>query len=281
VFGNLSLDIGSIGHLFMHKYWRIFSLSFQEEFTYRLNFILWRARNLLKIVMTYFLWQGIFVANQTAFGYTKDQMTTYVLMVLIVTAIVFSAPSSSIGGEIANGNLSNYLLKPFNYLKYWFTRDIASKLLNLIFVCLELSILWIFLKPHFEFRIGFLELVGFLAACLIGMILYFFFQLTTRFVAFWSPENIWGISFLTYLFTDLLGGTIFPLDILPAPLQVGLSLTPFPYFVYYPIAIFVGKITGFEIVLVLLKGIAWVFGMWLIASFVWKKGLKNYSAVGR
>jgi ABC-2 type transport system permease protein len=156
VFGNLSLDIGSIGHLFMHKYWRIFSLSFQEEFTYRLNFILWRARNLLKIVMTYFLWQGIFVANQTAFGYTKDQMTTYVLMVLIVTAIVFSAPSSSIGGEIANGNLSNYLLKPFNYLKYWFTRDIASKLLNLIFVCLELSILWIFLKPHFEFRIGFL-----------------------------------------------------------------------------------------------------------------------------
>lgn len=265
----------------MYKYWRIFSLSFQEEFTYRLNFILWRVRNLLKIVMTYFLWQGIFISQQTAFGYTQDQMTTYVLMVLVVTAIVFSAPSSSIGGEIANGDLSNYLLRPFSYLKYWFTRDLASKLLNLLFVSLELTLLWVFLKPNFEFRIGGWEFLAFLTACLIGMIMYFFFQLTSRFVAFWSPENIWGISFLTYLFTDLLGGTIFPLDILPPPLQYALSLTPFPYFIYYPIAIFVGKITGFEIVMVLIKGLIWIFLMWLIAGFVWKKGLKNYSSVGR
>jgi ABC-2 type transport system permease protein len=281
VFGNLSLDIGSIGHLFMHKYWRIFSLSFQEEFTYRLNFILWRFRNLLKVVMTYFLWQGIFLNSQTAFGYNSEQMTTYVLMVLIVTALVFSAPSSSIGGEIANGELSNYLVKPFSYLRYWFTRDMASKLLNLLFVVLELTILWIFLKPQFELRIGLLEMTGFLIATCFGMILYFFFQLTSRFVAFWSPENIWGISFLTFLFTDLLGGTIFPLDILPQPIQFALSLTPFPYFIYYPIAIFVGKITGFEIIFVLTKGLIWIGLMWIIANFTWKKGLRNYSAVGR
>jgi ABC-2 type transport system permease protein len=265
----------------MQKYWRIFSLSFQEEFTYRLNFILWRARNLLKIVMTYFLWQGIFMGTQTAFGYSSNQMTTYVLMVLIVTAIVFSAPSSSIGGEIANGDLSNYLVKPFNYLRYWFTRDMASKLLNLLFVIIELSILWFFLKPQFELRIGLLGLIGFIVATAIGMVMYFFFQLTSRFVAFWSPENIWGISFLTFLFTDLLGGTIFPLDILPKPVQFGLSLTPFPYFIYYPIAIFVGKIPEGEIILVLAKGLMWIGLMWIIANFTWKKGLKNYSATGR
>jgi ABC-2 type transport system permease protein len=265
----------------MQKYLHIFSISLQNEFTYRLNFILWRVRNLLKIVMTYFLWQGVFTATKTAFGYTPDQMTTYVLMVLIVTAVVFSAPSSEVGGEIANGNLSNYLVRPMNYLRYWFTRDIASKLLNLLFVSVELSMLWLFLRPHFEVRLGVLGLLGFLGAVLIGMMLYFFFQLTTRFVAFWAPENIWGISFLTFLFTDLLGGTIFPLDILPAPLQFGLSLTPFPYFIYYPIAIFVGKITGFNIVLVLLKGLVWVGLMSLTANIVWKKGLKSYSAVGR
>jgi ABC-2 type transport system permease protein len=213
----------------MHKYWLIFSLSLQNEFTYRLNFTLWRVRNVLKIVMTYFLWQGIFMTTTNAFGYTADQMTTYVLMVLIITAVVFSAPSSEIGGEIARGDLSNYLVKPFSYLKYWFTRDIASKLLNMIFVCLELTILWIFLKPHFEFQINLLAFIGFLISVTLGMLLYFFFQMTTRFVAFWSPENIWGISFLTFLFTDLLGGTIFPLDILPIPFQFALSLTPFLY----------------------------------------------------
>ena len=231
--------------------------------------------------MTYFLWQGIFMATTNAFGYSGSQMTTYVLMVLITTAIVFSAPSSEIGGEIANGNLSNFLVKPFSYLKYWFTRDIASKLLNLIFVCIEMTVLWFFLKPQFEFQIGLLAFLGFLTSVLLGMLLYFFFQMTTRFVAFWSPENIWGISFLTFLFTDLLGGTIFPLDILPAPLQFGLSLTPFPYFIYYPIAIFVGKISGFAIVMVLLKGLLWVGLMYLISQYIWKKGVRSYSAVGR
>lgn len=265
----------------MKKYLLTFSLSLQEEFTYRLNFILWRVRNFLKILMTYFLWQGVFMTTETAFGYTPNEMTTYVLMVLVVTAMVFSAPSSAIGGEIASGELSNFLVKPVNYIRYWFSRDMASKLLNLLFVCIELAILWIFLKPQFEFRLTWESGVGFLIAVLIGMALYFFFQLSTRFIAFWAPENIWGIAFLSYLFTELLGGTIFPLDILPPYLQFGLSLTPFPYFVYYPIAIFVGKITGFEIIEVLIKGGVWVILMWLIARYVWRKGLRNYSAVGR
>ncbi len=265
----------------MNKYLHIFSISLQNEFTYRINFILWRVRNLLKIVMTYFLWQGVFTATTNAFGYSADQMTTYVLMVLIVTAMVFSAPSSEIGGEIVSGDLSNYLVKPMNYLRYWFTRDLASKLLNLLFVCLELSILWLFLKPHFEIRIGFFEMLGFIAAVFIGTLLYFFFQLTTRFVGFWAPENIWGVSFLVFLFTDLLGGTIFPLDILPPAAQFVLSLTPFPYFVYYPIAIFVGKITGFAIIEVLIRGLIWVGLMSIIARFFWRKGLQSYSAVGR
>ncbi len=84
--------------------------------------------------MTYFLWRGIFTTSNLVFGYTQPQILTYIFLVLVVQSFVLSAPSSdNIGSEIGSGDLSNFLLKPMGYLKYWFTRDLANKLLNIIF----------------------------------------------------------------------------------------------------------------------------------------------------
>ena len=41
-------------------------------------------------------------------------------------------------GDVAQGELSNYLIKPMNYFKYWFTRDMSSKILNISFAFLNL-----------------------------------------------------------------------------------------------------------------------------------------------
>src|SRR3990172_10036995 len=110
----------------MKKYLTIFSLSFQNEFIYRLNFILWRFRNVLRILMTYFLWYSVFSSNTNVFGYSKEQMLAYVFLVLLVTSFVMSAPSNdNVGGEISDGTLNNFLIKPLGYLRYWFTRDWA------------------------------------------------------------------------------------------------------------------------------------------------------------
>src|SRR5258708_4648991 len=125
----------------MSKYLTIFNLSWQNEFIYRLNFILWRLRNVLRFLMIYFLWTGIFVSNGHVFGYSQSQMLTYVFLLMIVATFVWSAPSAdNIGSEIASGDLSNYLLKPINYLTFWFTRDLSSKALNLAFAAVEITV---------------------------------------------------------------------------------------------------------------------------------------------
>ena len=49
----------------VRKYWVVFQQSFQNEFVYRLNFILWRFRNVLRILMTYFLWHSVFLLTPT------------------------------------------------------------------------------------------------------------------------------------------------------------------------------------------------------------------------
>src|SRR3989344_4004598 len=102
----------------MRKYLAIFSLSFQNEFTYRINFILWRLRNVLRLIMTYFLWHSVFSTRSEAFGYTSDQMTVYIFLSLFFASLVLSSPSNdNMGGEISSGDLSNFIVKPLSYLK--------------------------------------------------------------------------------------------------------------------------------------------------------------------
>ena len=266
----------------MRKYLTVFTISWQNEFTYRLNFILWRFRNVLRFLMTFFLWKGIFVTNKAVFGYSQPEMLTYVFLVLVVQSIVLSAPSAdNIGGEISSGDLSNYLVKPVSYLKYWFTRDLSSKLLNIFFAVGEIGLLWLWLQPQIKLPSSVVVWLGFLGFCVVALGLYYFINVASKFAAFWVPENTWGLTFVTLVLIEILGGSIFPLDVLPNWANSLIQFTPFPYLVYYPVAIFVGRINGVEMLRILMQALAWLVAMFFVAKFVWRKGLMVYSSEGR
>lgn len=127
----------------MKKYLELFKISFQQEFVYRLNFIMWRVRNVLQIFLVFFLWDTVFSNSQrVVFGYDRAKILTYVFGLVLVRAFVLSARAVDVGGEVARGDLSNYLLKPISYFKYWLTRDLSSKALNLIFAVFETTALF-------------------------------------------------------------------------------------------------------------------------------------------
>lgn len=266
----------------MQKYLTIFQLSFQNEFVYRLNFVLWRLRNVLRILMIFFLWNSIFSQNKIAFGYTREQMMAYVFLVLVVNTFVIAAPSNdNIGGEIGNGDLSNYLLKPVNYLFYWLTRDWASKLLNILFAVAEIGILFLFFRPELNFTSSPLILLLGVLACILASLIYFMITKLAVMVSFWMPENTWGLMFLFLVFFEILSGTLFPLNVLPSTGFNLLKFTPFPYMVYFPIQILIGKFSVGESFQILLFSLLWLVVGYFFVKKMFKSGLKIYSASGR
>ncbi len=266
----------------MRKYLTLFGISFQNEFTYRLNFILWRARNVIRILMVFILWSSVFRSHRTAFGYTKEQMLTYVFLVLVISTFVTSAPSNeNVGGEISSGDLSNYLVKPINYLHAWLTRDWASKLLNMLFATFEISLLYLWFKPqiHLSSSVGIIIVAA--VMCVVAALTYFYLTKMAVFIAFWAPENTWGLMFVVLVLMEVLAGTIFPLDVLPHWAYNVLQFTPFPYLVYFPIGILVGKFSLSESLRLLLQSAGWIAITWYGAVKIWRLGLKAYSASGR
>jgi ABC-2 type transport system permease protein len=98
-------------------------------------------------------------------------------------------------------------------------------------------------------------------------------------LAFWVLE-VATFIFVLFAFEYIAGGHLFPLDILPPVLQRVLEFTPFPYLLYYPVSVYLGRVQGGEMWQGLAFQAAWVLATYCLARFVWNRGIKKYSAVG-
>ena len=103
----------------MNKYLTIFKISFAQEFAYKVNFVMWRVRNVMQIFLVFFLWDSVFSGSErVVFGYDRARILTYIFGILLVKSLVYSSRSIDVAGEISRGDLSNYLTKPISYFRY-------------------------------------------------------------------------------------------------------------------------------------------------------------------
>ncbi len=264
----------------MKAYLQIIKSTWAEYMTYRLNFVMWRVRMVMQLLITYFLWWAIFGTKDEFFGYSQTMLLTYVLLTSIVRTIVLGTTTMEIGDLINQGNLSNFLVKPLGFFSYYGARDVADKALNFFFALGEFILLFILLRPPVFVQTDPLYLGLAIVAVILAMLLYFFFSLTLGFLGFWTPD-VWGPRFISFVVMEFFAGSLFPLDILPKTLYMISQMLPFSYFIYFPLKIYTGQLSTPDIVQGLGIAAAWVVGLWFIATRMWNKGLQVYTAEGK
>ena len=98
-------------------------------------------------------------------------------------------------------------------------------------------------------------------------------------LAFWVLE-VSTFIFILFAFEYIASGHLFPLDILPHGLQQALFFTPFPYQLYFPISVYLGKLSSAELIRGFAIQFGWIFFAYGLARFAWGRGIRKYSAVG-
>ncbi len=264
----------------MKKYLQIIKGTWAQYLMYRLNFIFWRVRMVTQILVVYFLWWAIFAGRQEFFGYTESMILTYILLSSVVRTLVLSTSTMDIGSVINQGDLSNFLLRPFHFFRYYVARDIGDKLLNFLFAIGELTLLYFFLRPSIFIQTNLVILLFFTVAIVIGMVLYFFFSIIFGLLGFWTPD-IWAPRFLSFVIMEFFAGGLFPLDILPKPIFYVSQALPFSYFLYFPLKVYLGQLAVPALFGGIFVGMIWMVGLMMIALFLWQKGLRVYTAEGR
>lgn len=261
------------------KYFRVAALTWEEMLTYRFNFAMWRVRGVLTILTRYYIWLAAIPVGMTLFGYSQKTILTYVIGTAILEAIVFSSRAAEIGDDINSGNLSQFLLRPMNYFGYWFSRDMGDKAMNIVFCAGEVLILYFLLRPPLFAQTDMLVVVAFLLAVILATILYFSFSVLLGMIGFWSPE-IWAPRFIFIILVNALSGGLFPLTMMPPSLYRLFQLSPFPYLMFFPLNIYLGKVPREQILLGFVVCIFWIGVMYWFVLRAWKKGIKQYTAYG-
>ena len=180
-----------------------------------------------------------------------------------------------IANDIATGNLSTYLVKPINYLAYWFTRRLASRSLHLVMAILETLIFLMIIKPDLGSLLHPLE-APFIAIIILALVLFILFDFIVGLTAFWT-FRAYGPRFALKVVMEFASGRYFPLLAIPFGIGKALEYLPFSYMVYWPTLIFKGS--SFSLTFWLVGG-TWVILLTLALKFAWKRGLRSYEAVG-
>ena len=262
----------------MKKYWHVIGIGIQNNLTYRFNYLTRTLFSFIPLFAMIALWQKI--GGPSHSGWTLAETVFYYLLVAVVD--VFTAVNEDdwqIAADIRDGAISQFLLKPIDYLWYRLCLFFSGRVAFVAMAAIPLAIFIFCFRQYFLAPADGTAMVVFPISLLLTALLQFFTSYAMAMLAFWVLE-VSTFIFILFAFEYIASGHMFPLNILPPALERVLYCTPFPYQMYFPVSIYTGRTTGNEILTGLLVQAAWVVAAWLFASFAWSRGLKKYTAVG-
>jgi len=267
----------------MQKYWHVINIGIQNSLTYRFNFLARAVFGLIPLVAMLYVWQKIYAGNgagTTVGTYTLAQMISYYLLTTVVDALTaVNEDDWQIAADIKDGNISQFLLKPIDYLWYRLCLFLSGRLTYLAVAVIPLTLFILYHHQYFVLPPDWTTLGCFLCSIVLTALLQFFMSYAMAMLAFWVLE-VSTFIFILFALEYLASGHLFPLDILPRGLEQALYFTPFPYQLYFPVSIYMGKAAGADLMRGLLVQALWVVATYGIARFAWRRGIRKYSAVG-
>jgi ABC-2 type transport system permease protein len=265
----------------LRKYAKVFDIGLQNTFVYRWNFLLRSLFGLVPLAGSVLIWRAIFKERGSdVAGYDYQAMVWYFLLVILVDNLITPTEDEwQIAADIRDGQMNAFLVKPFNYLGYRLSLYASYRLLYTFFTLAPLAMLIWFFRSFAVLPASPLTWVLAIVSLAMAGLIQFFVAYALAMLAFWILE-ISTIVFILYSFEYFLSGQTFPLDIMPPWLQSTLHVLPFSYELFFPIAIFLGKVKGAGLWSGLAIQTGWLFIAWMTACMLFRRGVRHYQAVG-
>src|SRR5256714_2667389 len=162
----------------MKKYWHVINIGIQNNLTYRFNFLARAVFGLIPLIAVLYLWQAIYSGNgpgSNVGGYTLAEMISYYLLVTIVDALTaVNEDDWQIAADIKDGNISQFLLKPIDYLWYRLCLFLSGRLTYLAVAVVPLTLFILFLHRYFVLPVNGAAFGWFLVSIVMTALLQFF-----------------------------------------------------------------------------------------------------------
>jgi ABC-2 type transport system permease protein len=260
-------------------YRRLWQVNWAEQWQYRANLLMFLLYWLVSPIVYLAVWTTVAKSQGSVGGLTANDFVTYYMVLLIVDQLTSDITIHILAYKIQDGTLSGDLIKPVHpILTNTLVNNLAFKALTFMVLIPVWLVLALLFRPDFS---GVTWQAALLAvpALVMGFAISFLMGATITCLAFWTTR-VYSLSEFYYALHLLFSGQFVPLVLMPKLVQTLAQFLPFQLRLYFPIQLILGKLSPEVIVQNYALDVVWLAIAFALFSWVWRAGVKRFSAVG-
>ena len=260
-------------------YQRLWQVNWAEQWQYRANLLMYLLFWLVSPIVYLAVWTTIARSQGSVGGLTPNDFVTYYMTLLIVDQLTSDITIHIFAYKIQDGTLAGELIRPIHpMLTNTLVNNLAFKALTMMAMIPVWFVLWILFQPNFS-TVTWQGILLAVPAVILGFAISFLLGASLTCVGFWTTR-VWSLMEFYWALLALFSGQFVPLQLMPEVIQKIAWVLPFQLFKYFPIQLVLGRLSTAEILSNYLTGIVWFFAALVFFLWIWRRGLKQFSAVG-
>ncbi|MDD2201961.1 MAG: ABC-2 family transporter protein [Firmicutes bacterium] len=263
----------------MRKYLIVIKNTIQSSAEYRANWLISIISFILPVVGIMYLWRAVFGESGQIAGYDLASLGTYYVLSRFLIQAIPQVVWREIGDNIKTGELNFFLLRPIDYVRYYFVSMFANNLIYGLFAAVLTAgfavLFWdemILLRSPAYWAYFILSVFG-------GAVLGFFFGTCLCLAAFWI-EDVCGILRIQELVGTILSGALIPLDLMPSAVRRVAGVLPYRYMLSFQLDIYLERLAPAQVRAGLGLMAVWIMVTAVLCRVMWNRGTKRYAAYG-
>lgn len=263
----------------MRKYFKLFATAIADTTAYRARMLIWALVDASYIFVFPFLWLAIYGSREEVAGFDRQEIVTYYLVLLLMSATVNTYLDYTTVEKIRDGDVSKYLTRPVNFFWYEYVVVFPYNTVKLFFILLFFLVSSPWPREYFIFPASLGHLLSIVLVFAAANIMRSLWEFCVGLSAFWL-EEAQGVRQANHALTLFFAGELAPLAFFPLWFQNVSQYLPFRYFVSFPIDVYLGNVDGRGILIGLIGMVLWASIFGIIAAMIWRRGVRRYTAVG-
>lgn len=252
--------------------------SLAVQFQFRMSLAIWMIGRVVQPLIYLVIWTTIARSRGGSVnGYNQGEFAAYFIMQMIVSQATFSWIMWEYDHMIRSGQFNFKLLRPVHPIHADVADNLAYKILTLvILIPATLFLAWLF-PP--SFKLQFWSLAAGVLAIILAFVVRFTLEWTIAMAALWT-NRVSAINQTYEVILVFLSGNFAPLAVMPPAIQLLANFLPFRWLIAFPIELTMGRLSPQEALFGFGAQAFWLCVVLTTLSFVWRAGVKQYSAVG-
>ena len=249
-----------------------------DQIQYRASGMIWMIGGVLEPTIYLIVWSTVAEANGGSVGgFTAREFAAYYIILMLMNHLTFSWLMQVFQFRIQYGELSYDLLRPVHPIHKDITDNVAYKIVQMTIMIPALIVLILLFDPLFELDAASLLIT--IPVVILAFAVRFVLEWSLALVAFWTTR-VTAINNTYFAISMFLSGRIAPIALLPVWLQPVAETLPFYYAIAFPAEVLLGRLDGAEIMSGIIHLLIWLGLALLLLKFSWRRGVREFAAVG-